>query len=110
MNEELDLQLLTQYLKERNVKQIDLSLSNIEAIIRSKLPDSAKSTSSMTTWWNNNPLLHKQSIAWLSAGYETVNLKHSRITHRIVFRKIKNTFLKKTLYNSKSRKNMITGQ
>jgi CBS domain-containing protein len=61
------------------VEQIPLSFSEIEEIIGSDLPDSARV---FRAWWANDSVGHSHSQLWLAAGWRTtyVNLNEGKVT------------------------------
>lgn len=67
--------------------EVTLALLEIESLIGSPLPASARR---QRAWWSNRTTGAVQSAAWLRAGYHAVDidLENGRIT----FRKIKHTY------------------
>ena len=61
------------------VEQIPLTFNQIEEIIGSNLPDSARV---FRAWWANDSVGHSHSQLWLAAGWRTtyINLSESRVT------------------------------
>jgi len=71
MNRKSKYKRLEEYLSSLDVKEISLSIEDIENIIEEPLPKSAR----MRTWWSNDPESgHSQAYSWTRAGY-TVSLK-----------------------------------
>lgn len=61
------------------IDQIQLTFKQIEEIIQSELPISARS---YRAWWANDTVSHTQSRFWLDAGWKTsyINLREERVT------------------------------
>ncbi len=57
---------LKRYLEAAGEPVVELSFAQIEEIIGSTLPASARKH---VAWWSNNPTNHVNAQAWLSAGY-----------------------------------------
>lgn len=74
---------LTNYLREKREKEIELTFDEIERIIGFKLPDSHKKNDK--AWWSNDKT-HSQAIAWLNVGYETSNVSETLEKEIIRFR------------------------
>lgn len=72
---------LAQYLVKQSAQTDELTLefSNIEKIINSQLPESARKHGS---WWANDSVGHVQSKQWLNAGWKVVavNIPQERVT------------------------------
>jgi DNA-binding XRE family transcriptional regulator len=68
-------------------EELTLTVSEIESMIGSPLPASARG---QRAWWSNRTTGAVQSAAWLRAGYEAaeVDLAGGRVT----FRKIRHTY------------------
>lgn len=73
---------LTTFLKKQGRAEVRMTFSEIERLIRSKLPASAKEH---RAWWSNNPLNSVITKAWLEAGYRTEEVDMAGRT--LVFRK-----------------------
>lgn len=79
---------LYQYLKEHpNVEAFTSAFADLEALLKSKLPRSARST---RAWWANTPTT--QSESWLNSGWrvdhvdfiaEEVTFRPEHITYRV---------------------------
>jgi hypothetical protein len=57
---------LERYLAGLGAPIVELSFAEIETIIGSHLPPSARKHAA---WWSNNPTNHVNAKAWLNAGY-----------------------------------------
>jgi hypothetical protein len=57
---------LRHYLEAAGEAVVELSFAQIEEIIGSELPASARKH---PAWWTNNPTNHVNAQAWLAAGY-----------------------------------------
>ena len=75
---------LTAYLSVQSDHQLTLSFAQIEAILRSDLPSSSRQ---YEAWWSNSPVPGRQNEAWLSIGWETVNL--NRRAQTVGFRRVR---------------------
>ncbi|NOX73010.1 MAG: hypothetical protein GXP03_05120 [Alphaproteobacteria bacterium] len=62
---------LGQHLERSGKLNIPLTFEEIEAIIDSALPVSARK---YPAWWSNNPTGHVNSAAWLGAGYKATKV------------------------------------
>lgn len=62
---------LTSYLEGLTTTSRRVGFAEIENILKFSLPKSARR---YTAWWANNLIKGRQSIAWLSAGWETEDL------------------------------------
>lgn len=68
---------LEEYISKQKANEITLSFSEIEEIIKDKLPPSAHK---YEVWWSNS-FSHSQSEAWLNAGYNaSVDLENKETT------------------------------
>lgn len=69
---------LADWLAERNEDQVVLTLEEIEGIIYSPLPMSARQH---RAWWANDTVGHVHSKLWMNAGWRTiyVNLQEGRV-------------------------------
>lgn len=78
--------LLAIYLQNRSLKEDKLLLSfeDIEAVIESPLPASARRHRS---WWANDSVSHVQSIQWLEAGWRVSNINFTE--GRVTFNRIR---------------------
>ncbi len=72
---------LQAYLKAQAGDSLPMSFAEIEDIIKSKLPSSARKH---RPWWSNNPSNSVITKAWLNAGYrsEQVDMQHERLVFR----------------------------
>ena len=61
---------LTRYLSKQSEGSCTLTFSEVEDIIRARLPRSARSTRSSASWWGNDKT-HTQAVSWLRAGWKT---------------------------------------
>ena len=71
---------LEEYLKGQNETEISVRFADIEEIIGSELPASARE---YLIWWDNNSASsHVQARAWLNAGYHTeyVDIASEKLT------------------------------
>jgi hypothetical protein len=59
---------LKHHLQTRAASELPMTFSEIESVVGTKLPRSAKL---YRTWWSNNASNHTQAKAWLDAGYCT---------------------------------------
>lgn len=73
--------LLADWLQSQpgSVDQLPLTINQIEEIIGSELPPSARNH---RAWWANDTVSHTQSQQWLGAGWRTtyINLNEARVT------------------------------
>src|ERR1700690_1978299 len=60
--------LLTRHLQMQAAAKVPMGFTEIEQVIGTSLPKSAKL---YRTWWSNNASNHVQAKAWLEAGYCT---------------------------------------
>jgi hypothetical protein len=69
---------LKQHLQMQAASELPMTFSEIEAVVGTKLPRSAKL---YRTWWSNNASNHAQAKAWLDAGYctERVDLDGTKL-------------------------------
>jgi hypothetical protein len=69
---------LKRYLEAADETEVPLSFEQIEQIIGSPLPASARKHAA---WWSNSPVGHVNAQAWLQAGYASgqVDLKSGRL-------------------------------
>ena len=68
------------YLESATQAAIELSFVQIEEIIGSELPASARKHAA---WWSNNPTNHVNAQAWLAAGYASGRV--DLVGERLVF-------------------------
>jgi len=72
------------HLKQQSASSLTLSFHEIETIIGTGLPPSARMRREW--WWNDDDpqSAHVQCRAWVRAGYltETTDLDHERVTFR----------------------------
>jgi hypothetical protein len=69
------------FLRSQGRHEIEMSFTDIEGIVGTKLP--AKSQANRA-WWSNNPNNNVMTKVWLAAGYrsERVDLKRRRLVFR----------------------------
>ena len=67
----------------RRVEKLQLSFSDMEQILGSKLPQAARAHRS---WWANDPVAHLHSQQWLDAGWRTTGINMTE--ERVVFARI----------------------
>lgn len=69
---------LQEHLKNRGMEEVPMDFSEIERVLNSKLPPSARK---YRAWWSNNPSNSVMTYSWLNAGYRTsqVNLEGERV-------------------------------
>ena len=81
MNAESKYYQLHTYLNEQPLDELTLTLSEIESMMGTPLPASARTR---RAWWSNRSRGAVQADAWMEAGYhvETIDLKNERITFR----------------------------
>ncbi|HAX77076.1 MAG TPA: transcriptional regulator [Cyanobacteria bacterium UBA11372] len=74
-------QPLLEFLRENNQDELTLTFAEIEALIDSKLPDSARS---QRAWWSNRRKGALQASAWMEVGYpvEDVDFERQQVTFR----------------------------
>ena len=72
---------LEAHLKSVGFERIRMTFDEIEQVIGSNLPDSARKH---RAWWSNNPSNSVITYAWLAAGYKTegVSIEHEFLTFR----------------------------
>ncbi len=73
---------LEDHLKAQASDTVPLTFEEIEAILLSPLPRSARKH---PAWWSNNPVNHVNAKAWLEAGFRTEQVDIAG--ERVVFRK-----------------------
>lgn len=73
---------LFEYLLYSGQGQISMTFKEIESVLGSSLPPSAREREE---WWSNSPRGHSQARSWLRAGYRTsgVNLSAETVAFRI---------------------------
>lgn len=71
---------LETYLAGQQKKRIPMSFDEVEAIVGSQLPRSARK---YRPWWGNNAAGHVHAQAWLNAGYQTEDVEMDK--ERLVF-------------------------
>ena len=71
-------QALEQHLRMTGFRKIPMTFKEVEAIIGSDLPESARKH---RPWWSNNPSNSSITPCWLSAGYKTaeVDLRNEQL-------------------------------
>ena len=74
---------LKRYLEAASQSVVPLSFEQIEQILGTTLPVSARKHAA---WWSNNPTNHVNAQAWLAAGYraERIDLAGRRLSFRRV--------------------------
>jgi DNA-binding transcriptional regulator YiaG len=88
MKEGSKYQPLLDYLREnRHQDEVTLNFADIEALLNSALPLSART---QQAWWSNRKKGALQATAWMEAGFrvETVDLDAQRVTFRKLIQKI----------------------
>lgn len=72
---------LKSFLAEKGNSSVPMSFEQIERLINSSLPPSARKH---RAWWSNNPSNSVITYAWLSAGYKSsdVNLEGEKVVFR----------------------------
>ncbi len=80
---------LNAHLVQRGEGRVPMSFEQIESVIQTRLPPSARRH---RAWWSNNPSNSVMTRAWLDAGYRTeaVNLEAGEV----VFRRVKDDGLR----------------
>jgi hypothetical protein len=73
---------LENHLKAQTGESLQLSFAEIEAILDSRLPASARK---FPAWWSNNSTNHVNAQAWLEAGFRTEQVDLAEET--VVFRR-----------------------
>lgn len=73
---------LSSFLRSRPQSEIPLTFKEIEAIIQSPLPPSARTH---RAWWSNNPDNSVMTREWLSAGFRSEQVDMA--AERLVFRR-----------------------
>jgi hypothetical protein len=76
-------QPLGEFLAAQRRDRIAMTFSEIERILKAKLPVSKKHRA----WWSNNPDNNVMTRAWLEAGYETEAVDTA--SGKLVFRRVK---------------------
>ncbi|HUQ36582.1 MAG TPA: hypothetical protein VM144_09415 [Aestuariivirga sp.] len=74
---------LGEFLRSQRLERISMTFSEIERILKAKLPDSKKHRA----WWSNNPNNNVMTREWLDAGYETESVDIA--SGKLVFRRNK---------------------
>ncbi|MDE2134786.1 MAG: hypothetical protein KGM97_08585 [Alphaproteobacteria bacterium] len=77
---------LEHFLAQQPGDEVPMTFEQFERIIGRKLPHSAYKEGN--AWWSNNATNHSQAKAWLSAGFEAVNVV--RKAKKLVFKRVKN--------------------
>lgn len=90
-----DLSKLNDYLRKSSSETVYLTLAEIEALIKNKLPIKAYNSS---RWWANDSRFSKAQT-WLSARYEVIDAKAIPYRKGVCFKKIKKSKLKFLVYN-----------
>lgn len=97
MKEGSKYQALLEYLRCSNSQELTLAFAEIESLLNSSLPDSARTRKG---WWSNRRQGALQACAWIEAGYrvEYINLEEQCVTFRKLItnppiRRIGNTIL-----------------
>ncbi len=72
---------LEAHLKSVGFERIRMTFGEVEQVIGSSLPDSARKH---RAWWSNNPSNSAITHAWLAAGYRTegVSIEHEALSFR----------------------------
>lgn len=81
MKERCKYRPLLDYLRHCEQDEVSLSFAEIEALLGSSLPPSARRDRG---WWSNRRMGGLQAAAWLETGYraEDLDLKGERVTFR----------------------------
>jgi hypothetical protein len=68
------------FLKSQKFDRIAMTFSEIERVLKSKLPESKRHRA----WWSNNPDNNVMTREWLAAGYETeaVDIEAEKLVFR----------------------------
>jgi hypothetical protein len=74
---------LRDFLEKQNRKLVPMSFADIEKLIGTSLPASARKH---RPWWSNNPSNSVITHAWLAAGYRTEQVDMER--GKLVFRRL----------------------
>ena len=74
---------LGEFLAAQTRERIPMTFSEIERILKCKLPVSKKHRA----WWSNNPDNNVMTRAWLAAGYETEAVDVA--SGKLIFRRVK---------------------
>ena len=76
-------QPLLAYLQAQRGSHVSMSFAEIERVLGTKLPPSARSR---RAWWSNNPTSNARTKAWLEAGFhsEQVDLEDRKLVFRRV--------------------------
>lgn len=74
---------LEQYLMTMSMNEIKLTFSEIESILKDKLPASAYK---YPAWWGNTVQSQKHAVTWLNAGYK---IKEVDFGNYVIFIKVK---------------------
>jgi len=69
---------LQEHLENWGIEEVPMDFSEIERVLKSKLPPSARK---YRAWWSNNPSNSVMTYSWLNAGYRTsqVSLEGERV-------------------------------
>lgn len=59
---------LTEFLRKQRADRIEMTFAEIQAVIGTKLPSSAKL---YRAWWSNNPSNSVMTAAWRDAGFRS---------------------------------------
>jgi hypothetical protein len=74
---------LYRFLSKRTSARMTLTFAEIERIIGSNLPESARKYSA---WWSNSHTnAHPHSRSWLNAGYKTADVANGISSEQMVF-------------------------
>jgi hypothetical protein len=73
---------LGDYLRKQRATQVPMTFTEVEAIVRTKLPKSQ----CYPAWWSNNPWNNVMTQVWLDAGFETEQVDVAG--RKLVFRKV----------------------
>ncbi len=71
------------YLKSADFESIPITFTEIELVIKSSLPPSARK---YRTWWSNNPFNNTMTRSWIVAGFKATKVNMNK--ESLVFVKI----------------------
>lgn len=88
---------LITHLKSLDTNDIPMTFSEIEAVINSSLPPSARKH---RPWWSNNPSNSVMTQSWLAAGYKVTKVDLAREQLVFVKQGLESTLLHRTTAGS----------
>jgi hypothetical protein len=74
---------LGDYLRKQRTERVPMTFSEIEHVVRTRLPQSQR----YPAWWSNNPWNNVMTQVWLDAGFKTEDVDVE--ARRLVFRRVK---------------------